>query len=217
MVISRKVETPKVNIILDGQPVEQVERLVYLGQLITENGKCDEEIKRRIEIARTAYIKMRNVLTNPKLSTSARLRFIKCYVWSTLLYGVETWTISKTSQQRLEAFEVWALRRMLRISWTRHVTNKEVLRLADTKKSLFQTVKQRKLSFFGHIMRHDSLQRNLLEGMVEGKRGRGRPRLQWSDSNLQWAGLNFEQCKRMAQNRKRWRSVTGNVNRHATR
>ena len=80
MVISRKVETPKVNITLDGKPVEQVERFVYLGQLITENGKCDEEIKRRIEIARTAYVKMRNVLTNSKLSTSARLRFIKCYV-----------------------------------------------------------------------------------------------------------------------------------------
>ena len=110
-----------------------------------------------------------------------------------------------------------ALRRMLRISWTRHLTNEEVLRLANTKRSLFQTVKQRKLSFFGHIMRHDSLQRNLLEGMVEGKRGRGRPRLQWSDNILQWAGLNFEQCKMMAQNRKRWRSVTGNVNRHATR
>ena len=217
MVISRKVETHKVNITLDGQPVEQVERFVYLGQLITENGKCDEEIKRRIEIARTAYIKMRSVLTNSKLSTSARLRFIKCYVLSTLLYEVETWTIIKNSQQRLEAFEMWALRRMLRISWTRHVTNEEVLRLADTKRSLFQTVEQRKLSFFGHIMRRDSLQRNLLEGMVEGKRGRGRPRLQWSDNILQWAGLNFEQCKRMAQNRKRWRSVTGNVNRHATR
>ena len=101
MVISQKVETPKVNITLDGQPVEQVERFVYLGQLLTENRKCDEEIRRRIKIARTAFIKMRNVMTNPKLSASARLRFIKCYVWSTLLYGVETWTISKTSQQRL--------------------------------------------------------------------------------------------------------------------
>ena len=136
---------------------------------------------------------MRNVLTNPKLSTSARLRFIKCYVWSTLLYGVETWTIRKTSQQLLEAFEMWALRTMLRISLTRYITNEKVLRLADTKRSLFETVKQRKLSFFG------------------------RPRLQWGDNILQWAGLNFEQCKRMAQNRKRWRSVTGNVNRHATR
>ena len=120
----------------------------------------------------------------------------------------------KTSQQRLEAFKKWALRRMLRIGWIRHITNEEVLRLADTKRSLFQTVKQRKLSFFGHIMRHDSLQRNLIEGMVEGKRGRGR--LQWSDI-LQWADLNFEQCKRMAQNRKKWRSVTAHVNRHATR
>ena len=106
MVISQKVETSKVNITLDGQPVEQVERFVYLGQLITENGKCDEEIRRRIDIARTAFIKMRNIMTNPKLSTSVRLRFIKYSVWLTLLYGVKTWTISKTSQQRLEWFEM---------------------------------------------------------------------------------------------------------------
>ena len=124
-----------------------------------------------------AFIKMVNVMTNPKLATPARLRFIKCFVWSILLYGVETWTISKISQQWLGAFEMWALRRMLRISWTRHITNEEVLRQANTKRSLFQTVKQRKLSF-GHIMRHDSLQRNLLESMGEGIRGRGRLRLQ---------------------------------------
>ena len=83
------------NITFNGQPVEQIERFVYSDQPITEN-----------EIARTAFIKMRNVMTNPKLSTSARLRFIKCYVWLTLLYGVETRTISKSSQPRLEAFEM---------------------------------------------------------------------------------------------------------------
>ena len=73
------------------------------------------------------------------------------------------------SQQRLEAFEMWTLRRMLRISWTRRITNEEVIRIAGTKKSLLETVKKRKLSFFGHVMRHDSLQRYLNEGM----RGRG--------------------------------------------
>ena len=79
MVISKKKEIPNVKIELDGQEVEQVSKFVYLGELITENGKCEEEIRRRIEIARKSFIKMRTVLTNPK-----------CYVWSTLLYGVET-------------------------------------------------------------------------------------------------------------------------------
>ena len=216
MVVSRKTEIPKVNITLDGQLVEQVTKFVYLGHLITQNGKCEEEIKRRIEIARKTFIKMRNVMTNLKLSVSVRLRFVKCYVWSTLLYGVEAWTISKRSQQHLEAFEMWTLRRMLRISWTRRVTNEEVLRLADTKRSLFDTVRQRKLSFFGHLMRHDSMQRDLLEGMVEGKRGRGRPRMQWSDNITHWIGLPLVQCKRMAQNRVGWRFVTGNVKGQAT-
>ena len=76
---------------------------------------------------------------------------------------------------------------MLRISWTRRITNEEVIRIAGTKRSLFETVKKRKLSFFGHVMRHDSLP-DLLEGMVEGKRGRGGPKLQWSD-NIGWASL----------------------------
>ena len=136
------------NIELDGQEVEQVSKFVYLCELITENGKCEEEIRRRIEIARKSFTKMRTVQTNPKLSITSRIRFIKCYVWSTLLYGVETWTISKISHQRLEAFEMWTLRRLLRISWTRCVTNEEVLRFAGTSRSLLETVRIRKLSFF---------------------------------------------------------------------
>ena len=133
MVVSRKSEIPKVKIHLDGQEVEQVSKFVYLGELITENGKSEEEIRRRIEIARKSFSKMRTIMTNPKISIPARLRFIKCYVWSTLLYGVETWAISKMSQQRLEAFEMWTPRRMLRISWTRRITNEEVIRIAGTK------------------------------------------------------------------------------------
>ena len=100
-----------------------------------------------------------------KLSTSARLRFTRFYVWLTLLYWVETLTIRKLW---LAAFETWAIRRILRISWTMHIINEKVLRLADTKRSLCETVKQRKFSF-RHTIRHDSFQLNLIEGMIEGK------------------------------------------------
>ena len=73
-----------------------------------------------------------------------------------------------------------------RISLTRRITNEEVIRIAGTKRSPFDTVEKRQLPFFGQVMRHDSLQRDLLEGMVEGKRGRGRPKLQWYDNITQW-------------------------------
>ena len=89
-------EIPKVKIHLDGQEVEQVSKFVYLGELITDNGKSEEEIHRRIEIARKSFSKMRTIMTNPKISIPARQKFIKCFVWSILLYEVETWIISMT-------------------------------------------------------------------------------------------------------------------------
>ena len=89
MVVSRKVDIPQVNINIDGQVIEQVSHFMYLGQLITEDGKCDEEIKRRIGQARLAFNNMKGVLCCRRLSLTCRMRLIKCYVWSTLLYAVD--------------------------------------------------------------------------------------------------------------------------------
>ena len=178
MVISKNAVVPKINIVLDGQTVDHVERFMYLGQIITQDGRCQEEIRNRIRQAKSAFINMRDVLCCRKLNLTSRIRLLKCYVWSTSLYGVETWTVSETSRKKLEAFEMWALRRMMRISWTRRLSNEHVLDLAKQKRELFSTVQIRKLVYLGHVMRHESMQRDLIEGMVEGKRGRGRPRLQ---------------------------------------
>ena len=210
MVVSKNKVVPRVDIILDGQTVEQVSSFTYLGQKFTENGKCDEEIKCRIGQARAAFNSLRNVLCCRKLSLTSRSRLLKCYVWSTLLYGVETWTISKTSRRRLEAFEMWCLRRMMRISWTSRISNENVLSKAEVQRELYSVVQKRKLSFFGHIMRHESIQRDLLEGMVEGRRSRGRPRLQWCHNVMEWTGKSFMTCKREAQDRSRWRGIASN-------
>ena len=210
MIISKKAVVPRVNIELDGQVLEQVSCFTYLGQTITEDGKCDEEIKRRIGQARSAFNTMRDVLCCRRLPLSSRLRLLKCYVWSTLLYGVETWTVSKTSEKRLNAFEMWSLRRMMRVSWTRRLSNENVLKLAGVKRELFRVVQNRKLCYFGHMMRHESIQRNLIEGMVPGKRGRGRPRNQWCHNVMDWTGMSFAACKRAAQNRLRWRCIASN-------
>ena len=139
--------------------------LIY-SYLITDNGKFDSEIKRRIEIARGAFNNISKVITSTKISTSTRLRLIKCYVWSTLSYGAETWTISKTLAGRINAFEMWTYRKMLRLSYTKHKTNEEVLDMLSTEKQLLSNIVKRKFQYFGHLIRQNELQRQLLEGKI---------------------------------------------------
>ena len=100
----------------------------------------------------------------------------KCYNWSTLLYGCETWTVSKTIEKKIEAFEIRTFGRILKISWANHKAYDEVLTIAKCKRSLLNTIIMRKLQYFGHIARNNSLQKLLLEGKVDGKRQRRRPR-----------------------------------------
>ena len=84
--------------------------MVYLGSITTEDGKSKVEIKRRIEIARNAFNNMKSVLSSRDISVNTSMRLTKCYVWSTLLYGAEIWTIIKTLTKRIDAFEMWTYR-----------------------------------------------------------------------------------------------------------
>ena len=155
ILISRKKPVPNISISVEGKPIQQVDRMVYLGYMATEDGKCDKEIKRRMGIARTAFESMAKILTSRNISIELRSRIAKCYIWSTLLYGAETWTLTKVTSNKLEAFEMWLYRRMLRISWKEHKTNADVLHKMKTKRSLLNTIKKRKCQYFGHIIRED--------------------------------------------------------------
>ena len=111
--------------------------------MATEDRKCDKEIKRRIGIARTAFESMVKILTSRKISIELRSRIAKCYNWSTLLKGTETWTLTKVTSDKLEAFEMSLYRRMLRISWKEHKTNGEVLHTMKTKRSLLNIIQKK--------------------------------------------------------------------------
>ena len=113
---------------------------------------------------------MAKILTSKNISIELRSRIAKCYIWSTLLYGAETWTLTKVTSDKLEAFEMWLYRRMLRISWKEHKTNGEVLHKMKTKR-YYQ--KKKKCQYFGHIIRRNGVQRLLMEGRINGRGGRG--------------------------------------------
>nr|CAH7739677.1 unnamed protein product [Callosobruchus chinensis] len=101
------------------------------------------EIRCRIEQARATFLRLKKFLTNRNLNFKLRYRMVKCYVWSVLLYGAEAWTLKAATINRIEAFGMWTLRRMLEISWTEHVRNDDVLRMAGLEnQQLFEHIKK---------------------------------------------------------------------------
>ena len=125
---------------------------------------------------KSAFTSLEKVLKNRNINIQLRCRFLKCYVWSTLLYRSEAWILSSKMLNKLEATEMWFLRRMQRISYMEHVTNVEVLRRANTKWKLISKMVNRRVKFFGHVMRKEEMENLVTTGYVEGKRARGRQR-----------------------------------------
>ena len=157
MVVSRNSNIPKARVIVDNDEVEQVERFVYLGQMITDDGRSDTEIKRRVGLAKSAFLNMKNLLTSQAISWRTRIRLLKCYVWSLFTYGCETWTTKKSTEAKIKAFEMWCYRRMDRVSWKEKKSNENVLKDIGIKTTLLETIKRRRLGFYGHIRRHETL------------------------------------------------------------
>ena len=212
MVISKR--SPMVcNINIGMENIKQVAKFDYLGCSITEDGRCESEIKRRIGIAKNAFRKMGNLITNRHISISTKIRAIRTYVWSTLLYGCETWTINKEMEGRLEAMEMWCWRRMLRVSWTEKRTNGSILDEIDKERELLENIRRRQLRFLGHVIRRDQLENLSLTGRVEGSRGRGRPRLKYMDSlkKIVGNGMSAVQIIQMSRSREEWKSMVANV------
>ena len=98
----------------------------YLGSILTNDGRCTCEIKSRIAMAKAAFNKKKTLFAS-ELDLNLRKKLVKCYIWSMVLYGAETWTLRAVDQKYLESFEMWCWRRMEKISWTDHVRNEEVL------------------------------------------------------------------------------------------
>ena len=141
-----------------------------------------------------------------------KVKLHKSLIVSTFLYGCESWTITAETERRIQAFEMKCLRKLLGISYREHRTNEsvrqEVEAVCGKFESLLETVKRRKLKWFGHVCRHDSLSKTILQGTVAGGRKRGRPRKSWLDNIKEWTGRSTAQLIRKAEDRPLWTLVT---------
>ena len=212
LLISKNTDKRPINIKIDGKLVEQVESFVYLGQLITEDGRSEAEIKRRAGIAKTKFMKMSKILTSKNISINTRVRLCKCYIWSVFMYGCETWTLTSVIEKRINALEMWLYRRMTKTSWKEMKTNQEILDKVNIQETtLLKTIKTRKLAYYGHTRRHNSLQKVIMEGKVEGKRGRGRRRRSWLRDIEDTTKMKVNECCEVALDRTRWKTMASNL------
>jgi hypothetical protein len=203
--VSRVVEEKKyksINIVIDGKQVEQVERFVYLGSVMTQDGGSMAAIKERIAMAKVAFDKRRELLKKG-FRRGLKKRLVKCLVWPVALYGCETWILKKAERDKLEAFEMWIWRRMERVSWEDKKTNEQVLREVEEERSMLKAIVKRKKNWIGHVLRGDGVMKDMIEGGIDGKRGKGRPRQGMLHELME--GGSHKQMKTKAEDRELWR------------
>ena len=190
--------------------LEQVNVLTYLGANIAPDGECRSDIKKRLAIATDVLSKLKPVLKNRGITKKSKWRLVKALVWPVATYGCESWTLRKADEMKLNAFENNCARRVLRVPWTAKETNVAVWERLQEKPELLQSVKARKLGYFGHIMRQESLsiENAVITGLVPGNRSRGRPAMAWIDNIAEWTGMGGAQLVQGKKNRNKFRDLS---------
>ena len=141
---------------------------------ITENGDCSHEIKRRLLLRRKAMTNLHNILKSRDITLLTKVCLVKAMALPVVMYGYESWTIKKAECQRIDAFELWCWRRLLRVPWTARRSNQSILKEINPEYSLEGLMLKLKLQSFGHLMqRTDSFEKTLMLGKIEGRRRRG--------------------------------------------
>ena len=135
--------------------------------------------------------------------------FLKTFVWSVALYGSETCMISSSERRRIEAFEMWCYRRMLKVRWVDRITNEEILNRIGERRTIWHNLTRRRDRMIGHILRHPGLAQLFSEGSVGGKNGIGRPRYEYDKQIRADVGCSgYVEMKRLARDRVAWRAVS---------
>jgi hypothetical protein len=185
-----------------GEPLKQVTDFTYLGCVFNSNNDQAKEIRRRITLAKSAAGKLGDIWKGKSIPLDLKRSLMEMMIWSIMSYGSETWIYNKDVLRKILTFETWCYRRILRISWTERVTNEEVYRRIGSQPKLSTQLLQRRLGFFGHTVRKDGLTLQLIEGRVNGKRPRGRPRTTWLKDICYHTKLTTTQLMQAARNRR---------------
>ena len=170
----------------------QWETFIFGGYKITADGDCSHEIKRCLLLGRKAMTNLDRILKSRDITLSTEVRLVKAMIFPVVMCGCESWTIKKAECQRIDAFELWCWRRLLRVLWTARRSNQSILKEISPDYLLEGLMLKLKRQCFGHLMwRTDSFEKILMLGKIEGRRRRGGQRMRWLMASLwTWVWVN---------------------------
>ena len=155
---------------------------------------------------------LNSIFKSRDITLLTKVRLVKAMVFPVVMYGRESWTVTKAEHRRIYAFELWCWRRLLRVPWTARRSNQSILKEISPGISLERMMLKLKLQYFGHLMRRvDSLEKTLMLGGIGGRRRRGQPRMRWLDGFTDSMNVSLSELRELVMDRKSWHAVIHGV------